>query len=189
LLLQETKLREDCVLQDSKPFWKPSTGKEISSRGASGGICTLWNSQRFILADFQQSQHWFLTKLWNNTSRKSVSIINVYVPNLYQEKLDCWRSLFNIVEDYSNNEVILSCDFNTTLYPWENKGGSLVQDPERENLENLISFFDLIYLKSGKGNYTWSNRRLGHISARLDHFLVRNSLLLDSASPSLDIFP
>jgi len=41
LLLQEMKLKDNEVLQDSKYMWKASTGRAVSSQGASEGICTL----------------------------------------------------------------------------------------------------------------------------------------------------
>jgi exonuclease III len=49
LLLQETKMRDLETLQDLQKIWKKGEGKEISSRGASGGIGTFWNAKDFNL--------------------------------------------------------------------------------------------------------------------------------------------
>jgi hypothetical protein len=55
----------------------------------------------------------------------------------------------------------------------------VVRDQFRERLEDLISDLDLYDVPSNKGIYTWNNRRAGpgHIAARLDRFLISNSLL------------
>lgn len=47
-----------------------------------------------------------------------------------------------------------------------------------EKMEGLISSLDLYDLKPKKGKYTWTNKHigLGHIMARLDHFLLHKSL-------------
>jgi exonuclease III len=191
LLLQETKLSEDSVLREIKHIWKTGEGKAISSRGDSEGICTLWDQKRFTFLDYQQAQHSLLTKMRNNISGNSFSIINVYILNLHHEKLDCWRTLFDILEVESNNDIIVAGDLNTNIYPWEKKGGSLVRDLGREHLEDLISTFHLFDQKPGDGRFTWSKQRTGpeHIAARLDCFLLRSSLLMDSSRITSEILP
>jgi hypothetical protein len=51
----------------------------------------------------------------------------------------------------------------------EKRGGSIVRDPSRENMEDLISSLDLFDVQPSKGKFTWNNRRAGpgHIEARL----------------------
>jgi exonuclease III len=49
LLLQETKLEVNEALSKCKKLWKQSEGQEVSARGASGGLCTLWNNSIFHL--------------------------------------------------------------------------------------------------------------------------------------------
>jgi exonuclease III len=43
LLIQETKLNMEEVILRCNKFWKNSEGLAISARGASGGLCTVWN--------------------------------------------------------------------------------------------------------------------------------------------------
>jgi hypothetical protein len=88
-------------------------------------------------------------------------------------------------------ELIIAGDFNTTLHHKEKKGGSIVRDPSREHLEDLISTYQLLDIKPSNGRYTWSNRRLGpgHITARLDHFLLSSSFLEEAYLPSSRILP
>ena len=63
LLIQETKLEKDMFLQVSANFWKKGGRTTVSSRGASEGIDTLWDDQKYDLVDTKHSPHWILTTL------------------------------------------------------------------------------------------------------------------------------
>ena len=56
----------------------------------------------------------------------------------------------------------------------EKRGGSIVRDPLRENVEDIIKDWELEDIKPVCVQFTWSNKRMGpgHIAARLDKFLV-----------------
>ena len=49
ILLQETKIEEDCLLSLSNKFWKTNIGKVVSARGTTGRIATLWPENHFSL--------------------------------------------------------------------------------------------------------------------------------------------
>ena len=70
-------------------------------------------------------------------------------------------------------------DLNVTLALAEKKGGSIVRDPAREWVEDLMLDWDLEDITPDRGKFTWSNKRLGpgHIAARLDRFLIHSSFL------------
>ena len=57
LLIQEIKLEEFVLLQASKTFWEKGQGKEVSARGASGGIDTFWDSSKLDLIEEEESTH------------------------------------------------------------------------------------------------------------------------------------
>ena len=78
------------------------------------------------------------------------------------------------------DNVILSCDLNVILDQAEKRGGSLVRDPIREQVDDIIMDWGLSDIIPAKGKYTWNNKRLGpgHIATKLDHFLVQDSFLL-----------
>jgi len=82
-------------------------------------------------------------------------------------------------------------EFNTTISLEEKKGGSLVRDLFRENMEDLISDWDLLDIKPKNGKYIWTNIRIGpsYIAARLDRFLISSELLLDNSEISSSIIP
>ena len=58
-------------------------------------------------------------------------------------------------------------------------------------MEDLIAEWDLEDIKPLKGKYTWTNRRIGpgHIAARLDRFLVQQSLHVLGMDPCSSIIP
>jgi exonuclease III len=114
LLIQETKMRDLETLQDLQKIWKKGEGKEISSRGASGGIGTFWNVKDFNLEDQVQSQFWLMVSLTRKATCMVYSIINVYMPNNYLEKIECWRSLQDLATENPPQNLIIVGDFNTT---------------------------------------------------------------------------
>ena len=57
LLVQETKMEGDLALQDGNLFWKKGPGKAVSSRGASGGLATFWDSSKFDLLSAHSTMH------------------------------------------------------------------------------------------------------------------------------------
>eukprot|EP00253_Pinus_taeda_P018974 PITA_18974 len=48
LLIQETKMEDKAFLHIGKNLWKRSEGQAVSARGASGGLGTLWNTNKFM---------------------------------------------------------------------------------------------------------------------------------------------
>jgi hypothetical protein len=78
------------------------------------------------------------------------------------------------------DNIILGGDLNVTMAQEEKRGGSIVRDPAREWVEDLVSTWDLIDIKPAKGLYTWTNKRIGpgNIVSRLDRFLVQSSFIL-----------
>ena len=79
LLLQETKLEENEFLQRSKKFWNKGGVLVVSTRGASGGLGTLWNSSKVRLIEKKEHAHWLLTKLQHQDSMDTFSLFNVYI--------------------------------------------------------------------------------------------------------------
>ena len=93
LLIQETKMEENSLLQAGKSFWKKGPGIANNSRGASGGIATFWDSNLYDLEAEERTQHWIFTKLVHKINGRTVSLFNLYAPVLLSEKKECWSSL------------------------------------------------------------------------------------------------
>ena len=86
LLIQETKMEKDAFLQVSAKFWKKGGSAATNSRGASGGIGTLWDEQKFEAVDIKYRTNWILTLLMQKDSKTLARIFNVYAPNSFFEK-------------------------------------------------------------------------------------------------------
>ena len=63
LMLQETKIEGDTLLEINKQKWKKNVGKAISARGSSRGIATLWSEDKFHLESSFETQYWIFINL------------------------------------------------------------------------------------------------------------------------------
>jgi hypothetical protein len=92
LLLQETKIEGDTLLEIKKQKWKKNARKSINARDSSGGLTTLWAQDIFHLESSFETQHWIFTELCHIPSKisLSLSLFNLYVPVRYSEKKYCW---------------------------------------------------------------------------------------------------
>ena len=79
-------MEEEALLQVTTKFWKKRGKAAISSRGASGGIGTLWDEKKFEAVDIKYSSCWILTLLRQKDTNTLVRIFNIYAPNSYAEK-------------------------------------------------------------------------------------------------------
>lgn len=135
--------------------------------------------------------HWIYTKLLHKVLGHHVSLFNLYVSILLDEKKYCWDSIEAFLSLHRPENLIIAGDLNVTLDVNEKKGGSIVQDPSREWVEDTILGWDLVDIKPSNGNFTWTNKRLGpgHIAARLDRFLVHSNFLTLGLHGSSKILP
>ena len=179
LLIQETKMEDNEFLQISKKFWKGSSGQAVSARGASGKLGSLWNPLKYRLVTELHNTHWLFLKLQPLDSREALSLFNVYVPTNIGEKRECWDSIRHLSESENLENIIVAGDLNLTLRMEEKRGGTIVRDPAREWVEDLMQDWDLLDIPPDNGKYTWTNKRIGpgHIAARLDRCLVQSSFL------------
>ena len=138
LMLQDTKLGDLETLNDLQKIWNYCDGHVVSSRGASGGIKIFWKIEDFDLQAQMQTQFWLMVNLLNKVSGMPFSIINIYMPNNYNEKIECWQSLLDLGKENPPQNLIIAGDFNTTRPSKEKRGGSVVRDQFREILEDLI---------------------------------------------------
>ena len=146
-------MEEAVFLQVSQIFWKSKGKDAIISRGASGGIGTLWNDKEFDTISIKYSNHWILTQLRQKASNSLVSIFNIYAPNSIAEKNSRWSLLREEKSNLQGN-IIIAGDLNVTLSQEEKRGGSLVRDPIRETVDEIILEWDLMDIKPTSGKYT-----------------------------------
>ena len=89
LFLQEKKVVEENLLALSKMNWKKNAGIIVSARGSSGGLATLWAEDIISLENSFKTQHWIFTEIWHPASKTSLSIFNMYIHVIFQERKDC----------------------------------------------------------------------------------------------------
>ena len=191
LMLQETKIEGETLLNTSIMKWKYDSGKVVSARGSAGGIGTFWSKNPFSLERFSETQHWIFTELRHTVSNIPLALFNLYVPVHYEEKRECWRTLLDYIEQINPTNIVRGGDLNIILDPKEKRGGTYPRDPFVNTVGNLITQWDLVDFKPIRGKYTWSNNRSGEnqISARLDRFLISSSLMLDNRMVFSKILP
>eukprot|EP00253_Pinus_taeda_P014967 PITA_14967 len=189
-MLQETKVEGEALLNTSINKWKFDSGKAVSARGTASGLGTFW-TKSFSLERSLVTQHWIFTELRHTVSNLSLALFNLYVPVHYEEKKECWRSLSEFLELNSPSNMVLGGDLNIILDLKEKKGGIQSKDPFSRTVGSLIQRWVLVDLKPVKGKFTWTNNRTGdnHIAARLDRFLINNSLMMDKRIAFSKILP
>ena len=138
LLVQETKLEDAVFLQACKKFWFKSEARAISARGASGGIGTLWNPNKFVVTFEARNTHWLLLKMQNLDTKEILCLFNVYSPVNVGEKKECWDTIRQQADLTNLENIIIAGDLNLTLHSSEKRGGSAVRDPAREWAEDLL---------------------------------------------------
>eukprot|EP00253_Pinus_taeda_P029111 PITA_29111 len=191
LMLQETKIEGEILLNTSNTKWKFDSGKVISARGSARGIGTFWSRNLFTLGRLHETQHWIYTELCHTASKVKLELFNMYVPVHYEEKKECWKTLSDYLEQCSPTNIVIGGDLNIILDPKEKRGGSSTRDPFLPTVENLIQLWDLVDFKPVKGAYTWTNNRIGehHISARLDKFLTNSTIMMENRVVFSKILP
>ena len=154
-------MEEDALLRASNSFWKKGPGRAVSARGASGGLATFWDSAKLDLVEEERTTHWLFTKMLHKESGHLVSLFNMYVPVSFVEKKEFWDSLKLSLNHHNPKNLVVPGDLNVTLALAEKKGGSIVWDPAREWVEDLMLEWELEDIIPDRGKYTWSNKRIG----------------------------
>ena len=70
LLIQETNKTVEDNLSTMKIFWPKSEGKAISATGASGGILTWWDEDKFSMRSAIESRNWLFVELVDKDNKE-----------------------------------------------------------------------------------------------------------------------
>ena len=115
-------MEEEVLLRARNSFWKKGPSRDVSARGASGGLATFWDSATLDLVEEEGTTHWLYTKLYHKDSGHFVSIFNLYVPVSLVEKKECWDSLKIFLNQDNPENLVVAGDLNVTLALAEKKG-------------------------------------------------------------------
>jgi hypothetical protein len=81
-------------------------------------------------------------------------LLTCICPLFILKKVDCYDSILALRgSDFWENSIVAR-DFNTTLNQAKKKGASIVKDPFRECMEDLITSWDLVDIKLIRGGIT-----------------------------------
>lgn len=171
ICLQETK-REDFDSSYIKKFCpsKFTNFEFLPSRGASGGLITIWNGSLFsghlsFLNEFSISIS--LTSLLSNESWILTNIYGPCLPEKKTEFLDCFGSI-DMPDDL---DWLIVGDFNFCRQPSDrNKLGGDVNGMLLFN--EAINNLGLIELPLKGRKFTWSNMQKDPLLERLDWFFT-----------------
>ena len=150
----------------------------LESTGESGGISTIWDKRKWELMTQKTSRHWIRIELRNLITKEQYRIINVYSPNHYREKEQCWKLVKEEIAEKESGNLILGGDLNLIRNTEEKFGGIFHNDLSREALEGIIEEQKLIDIPPSNGKYTQNNKRIGknNIKESLDKILIHESI-------------
>jgi hypothetical protein len=87
LLIQKTKMKVEDVTKLWKILWHSSEAIVVDARGASGGLCTLWDDKEVSMEHHFKTHHWIFTKFKHRKSNNLFAIFNVICQITLQRKL------------------------------------------------------------------------------------------------------
>eukprot|EP00253_Pinus_taeda_P036322 PITA_36322 len=172
------KLKGNGEKAKEKAGLHPTMGTSKGSDGASGGIGTLWNKNKWEISNSQLCNWWIRTDLRNKSTQEVYFIYNIYATNHYRDKISCWNTLETDLSSIQSSLIILGGDMNLIRQAEEKFGGNFHPDSARDKLETIIQLFNMIDIPLSNGKYTWTNKRAGshNIKERLDRFLIQEGL-------------
>ena len=93
LLIQEKKKTAEANLLTMKNLWPKGEGFAISASGASRGLLTWWDNEKFTMQIAIENKNWLFVKLENKEKKEVSWIGNIYGPTIQAQKENFWNSL------------------------------------------------------------------------------------------------
>ena len=95
------------------------------------------------------NSNWIFAQFLHLHTKETVSLLNISASALLVDKKSYWESVRDLANEIQMINVILAGDMNITLSQEEKRGGSIVRDPVKKWVEELIQD-----IKPLKGKYT-----------------------------------
>ncbi|WOH14893.1 hypothetical protein DCAR_0934421 [Daucus carota subsp. sativus] len=168
--LQETK----CAKWSESMIRQLGMGKEVgwvevSSRGLSGGLLTVWSKDHISISDIIFSQNWILVQGLNTTSNSQFACLNIYAPQSAKMKQLLWEELGTLLLSLCDLQVCLLGDFNVVRQSNEKLNFQFIGAIAKA-FNSFISRAGLLEIPLVNTTFTWfgPNQKKG----RLDRALV-----------------
>ncbi|XP_026452081.1 uncharacterized protein LOC113352481 [Papaver somniferum] len=171
VLIQETKMMKVCDWFINN-LWGNNNNKWriIPSRGLSGGIITIWDDTQLSCIDELIGPNSLSQKVKCRSDNFEWSLSNVYSPCEYDERLEFWVDMEDLI-GWLSDACVLAGDWNATRRAAErNKEGGRTRS--RRLFNEFLEQHPFIDLPLLGGKYTWSNMKTQPLLCRLDRILV-----------------
>eukprot|EP00253_Pinus_taeda_P005552 PITA_05552 len=159
VMIQETKQRLQEMTRIIEQL-RHYEGQICEARGASGGIFTMWTKNTWKCTSKTINPYWIKVTLEKQAKDKQIVIYNIYAPNHFRDKDQCWATLQEDIQTEDNRNIIFGGDLNLILHSKEKRGGFFTHDPYREKLENIMQERDLVdiipkKIREGSLGFIW----------------------------------
>ena len=88
------------------------------------------------------------------STKEKYNVINIFAPNHYKEKEQCWATIKEALKEMQAGKIILGGDLNSVRSIEEKFGGTYHIDPSRDILEEIMEQHNLIDIPPSNGKYT-----------------------------------
>jgi len=173
MCIQETKM---CVIDGvvCKTFWN-DTNVDFSylpSRGASGGLLTLWDRSKVVVWSSWQLEHVLGIQGRFVRNDEEFILLNVYAPCDISQQQALWHNISERLTTFSDLNVCICGDFNTVRSMEEHKSvGGPSSHVGSVSFNVFIGENFLVDLPLWGRNFTWF-RGDGKSMSRLDRYLL-----------------
>ena len=180
-------LQETHSIETDHIKWKKEWDGEIlfsDGESNSKGVATLIPKELlldFTIIETEKDNNGRLLLIHCTIHKTELVLINIYCPTKDNPSGQdtFFTSLYNIIDKYSDKNIIIGGDFNTYLnIKKDKKGGKQEkQSPFSVNIENLIEEFSLLDIWRVRNPNIYKFTRIersrnGIVQSRLDYFLI-----------------
>lgn len=115
VMIQETKqkLQEITTIIEQLRHYE---GQICEARGASRGITTMWKKNTWKCTSKIVNPYWIKVTLEKQAEDKQIVIYNIYAPNHFRDKDQCWATLPEDIQTEDNRNIIFGGDLNLILH-------------------------------------------------------------------------
>ena len=187
-----TLLQETHATVNTEKEWIKQWGQHIEfSHGTPGsrGVAILFdNEHEYEILNIDKDSDGRFLLIDVNIEDQNFILINVYAPT--KDNLDAQLLFLDFLAEKLNTfvdrNIIIGGDFNICINPAiDKKGGKIEQQTKSaKSIINLLENFNLAdvwrILNEENKRFTWRGfTKKGHVSSRLDYWLISNHMLYD----------
>ncbi|XP_071739279.1 uncharacterized protein [Rutidosis leptorrhynchoides] len=144
------------------------------SRGASGGITSLWDPSMFVKEDIWCDVHFVIVKGYWVHEDIETYMVKVYAPQALHDKINLWNKIDDFMVANNGNYIIFG-DWNAVRNVNERQGTKFC-NLDTLKFNDFIESSSLYEVPLGGLEFTWRNKSGTNLS-KLDRFFITNNIL------------